>query len=286
MRFILTRALVCLFFLWSVAGCGKTILSSTVIDEISNKTSKEVPAALAYYYISFRDKESQKLYHLVCSLLTQLVRGLVHQVRPGQYYIPTAFRNLYDKYQLASEPTMEDLITTFQGVSGESKEIYIVIDALDECPLQRDREDVIKFLKELSLCVQSSIRILITSREERDIKDTINEVLGEKCHRVPIQNKRVDDDIRVYLQTSMAEDSVFRKWPPQVQDKVIKHLMEKADSVFRYVQCQLITLRECLRLKDIEEALNQLPKDLDETYSRMLSQIRERYVDTAYTILQ
>ena len=62
--------------------------------------------------------------------------------------------------------------------------------------------------------------------------------------------------------------------------------MEKANSVFRYVQCQLITLRECLRLKDIEETLNHLPKDLDETYSCMLSQIWERYADTAYTIIQ
>ncbi|KAI9775931.1 MAG: hypothetical protein M1839_000720 [Geoglossum umbratile] len=270
-------------FLWlyGKAGCGKTVLSSTIIHKINSTISEEELGVLAYYYISFRDKESQEVYPLVCSLLTQLVRGLVREVRPGQYYLPTAFRNLYDKYQPASEPTMEDLIATFQGISGESKEIYIVIDALDECPLQRDREDIIKFLKEFSLCVQSSMHILITSREEKDIKDTINEVLGEKCHRVSIQNKRVNDDIRVYLQTSMAEDSVFRKWPRQVQDKVIEHLMEKANGVFRYVQCQLIALRECLRSKDIDEALNQLPKDLDETYSRMLSQIRERYADTA-----
>ncbi|KAI9764163.1 MAG: hypothetical protein M1840_008645 [Geoglossum simile] len=275
-------------FLWlyGKAGCGKTVLSSTIIHKISSKIREEGLGVLAYYYISFRDKESQEVYPLVCSLLTQLVRGLVREVRPGQYYLPTAFRNLYDNYQPASEPTMEDLIATFQGVSGESKKIYIVIDALDECPLQRDREDIIKFLKEFSLCVQSSMHILITSREEKDIRDTINEVLEEKCHRVSIQNVRVNDDIRVYLQTSMAEDSVFRKWPCQVQDKVIEHLMEKANGVFRYVQCQLITLRECLRPKDIEKALNELPKDLDETYSRMLSQIRERYVDTAYTIIQ
>jgi Ankyrin repeats (3 copies)/NACHT domain len=268
----------------SIAGCGKTILSSTIIDEIN----KEKLGVLVYYYFSFRDKRSQEVRLLLYSLLTQLVRGLVHEVPelPGRYYLPKAFRNLYDKYQPASEPTTEDLIATFQGISGESKEIYIVIDALDECPLQRDREDVIKFLKEFSLCAQTSTHILITSREEEDIKDTINEVLGEDCYRVSIQNKRVNDDIRVYLQASMAEDSVFKKWSPQVQDKVIEHLMEKANGVFRYVQCQLITLRECLRPKDIEEALNQLPKDLDETYSRMLSQIPERYVDTAYTILQ
>jgi hypothetical protein len=268
----------------SIAGCGKTILSSTIIDKID----EEKLGVLAYYYFSFRDKRSQEVRLLLYSLLTQLVRGLVHEVPelPGRYYLPKAFRDLYSKYQPASEPRMEDLTVTFRGTSRESKEIYIVIDALDECSLQKDREDVIKFLKEFSLYAQSSTHILITSREEKDIKDTIKEVLGEKCHSVSIQDKRVDDDIRVYLQTSMAEDSILRKWPHELKDKVVEDLMKKANGVFRYVQCQLVTLRQCLREKDIKEALNRLPKDLDETYSRMLSQISDIYVDAAYTILQ
>jgi hypothetical protein len=259
-------------------------LSSTIIDRID----EEKLGLLAYYYLSFRDKKSQEIRLLLYSLLTQLVRGLVYEVPelPSRYYLPRAFRDLYSKYQPASEPRMEDLTVTFRGVSRESKEIYIVIDALDECSSQKDREDIIKFLTEFSLCAQSSTHILITSREEKDIKDTVREVLGEKCRVVPIQNKRVDDDIRVYLQTSMAKDSIFKKWSHELKDKVVDYLTEKANGVFRYVQCQLDMLRQCLREKDIKETLNRLPKDLDETYSRMLSQISEIYVDEAHTILR
>ena len=45
---------------------------------------------------------------------------------------------------------------------------------------------------------------------------------------------------------------------------------------FRWVWCQLDTLRNCQNLHDVKTALDALPKDLNETYARILLKISER----------
>lgn len=50
--------------------------------------------------------------------------------------------------------------------------------------------------------------------------------------------------------------------------------------------CQLEALRKCLNPFDLEEALQSLPKTLNETYDRILLSIDERYKDDALKVLQ
>ncbi|KAI9862173.1 MAG: hypothetical protein M1824_001554 [Vezdaea acicularis] len=271
-------------FLWlcGKAGCGKTVLSSTINDEIE----RQKLGVLAFFYFSFRRNERQDVRSLTYSLLIQLVRSLVREdsQEPGRYHLPRAFRDLYNKYQPARDPKIEDLNETFLGVLTESEETYIVVDALDECPLQEDRKEVVKFLAELSCRAGSNTHILITSRLEEDIESALSKSPSKIC-KVPIQKSRVNDDIRRHLQNCVPKD--FQKWSPGLQKKVIETLTEKADGVFRWVGCQLGTLRRKKRERDVEKALNQLPRDLYETYSRMLSRIeRIDYKDEAHAVLR
>src|SRR5271167_983338 len=53
---------------------------------------------------------------------------------------------------------------------------------------------------------------------------------------------------------------------------------------FRWVVCQLDTLRTCLKRSALLKALNQLPKTLDETYDRILLRIPEDYHHDAQVI--
>ena len=50
--------------------------------------------------------------------------------------------------------------------------------------------------------------------------------------------------------------------------------------------CQLDSLRKCLKLDALRKALNTLPKTLDDTYERILSNLDEEYEGDALTILQ
>lgn len=52
------------------------------------------------------------------------------------------------------------------------------------------------------------------------------------------------------------------------------------------MECQLRTLRKCLKPSAIRKTLTELPKDLDETYDRILNKIPEEYIPEARCALQ
>lgn len=259
--------------------------SSNIIDEIE----RQGLGALAYFYFTFRRTERQDLRDLLHSLLTQLaVKLTVEDERQRHHYrLPTAFRDLYDNCILESEPRMEELRAAFVGVLAESKATYIVIDALDECPIKKERQKILAFLAEISQSALPSIHILVTSRREEDIEITMKNLSPlVKLTIVPIQDQRVDDDIRKHVETWVKEESLYNEWTPDVNEKVISYLSRKADGVFRWVECQLVALGPIVRGSDVLETLTQMPKDLDETYARMLSKIKAtKCAQAAHAIL-
>ena len=50
--------------------------------------------------------------------------------------------------------------------------------------------------------------------------------------------------------------------------------------------CQLDVLWNCIKLDKLRKALNSLPKTMDETYDRILSNIEEEYKEEAFRVLQ
>jgi hypothetical protein len=246
--------------------------SANIIDEIETKGL----GALAYFYFTFRRTERQDLRDLLYSLLTQLVRRLIveDERQRHHYRLPRAFHNLYDSCVLGSEPKIEELRAAFVGVLAESKATYIVIDALDECPLRKERRMILQLLAEISQSAPNSTHILVTSRREEDMKITMHKIsLSVELTIVPIQNQRVDDDIRKHVQAWVEEESPYNGWAPEVNEEVISSLSRNANGVFKWVECQLVTLGPKARGSDVLKSLKQLPKNLDETYARMLSQI-------------
>jgi hypothetical protein len=205
------------------------------------------------------------------SLLTQIVRGLVREdpQRADSFYLPRAFQELYSRYQPLAEPKIEDLETTFLGLLAESKDTYIVIDALDECLSPMDREEVLMFLSTLSQTALSSTHILIASRRDEDIETTISNLPNRKSV-VPLEPSKVNDDIRIHLRECMTREP-YRRWSDKLKTKVTNHLMELADGVFRWVDLQIMDLRGKVREKDVDKALKRLPKGLEQTYSRILA---------------
>ena len=55
---------------------------------------------------------------------------------------------------------------------------------------------------------------------------------------------------------------------------------------FRWVACQLDVIKVCRTFRALEKALASLPKDLDETYARILDNIPDQDRDDAFRLLQ
>jgi hypothetical protein len=93
----------------------------------------------------------------------------------------------------------------------------------------------------------------------------------------------------------------MRRWRTKEKERVIKTLSERADGMyvnhftlmtlveyfnrFRWAFCQLETLRHCLP-PSVHRTLDDLPESLDETYERVLREIKKPNRDHARRLLQ
>ncbi|KAF8489915.1 hypothetical protein F5888DRAFT_1951512 [Russula emetica] len=264
-------------------GSGKSILCSTVIQDI-RAMCKAGNASMAYFYFDFRDANKQRLRDLVCSLLTQL----------SAHSAPHCdiLSNLYSAHDEGkSQPSDGDLAKCLKEVLTLPNQhpTYLIIDALDESPntpgIPSPRERVLQFLSELVETCASNLRICVTSRPEIDIRKALEPLTS--C-RVSLHDQSGQkEDIADYVRSVVYSNSeqFMGRWRTDDKELVIKTLSERANGMFRWVFCQLEVLRDCLP-PSVRRTLDELPESLDETYERVLKEIKKPNRDHARRLLQ
>jgi hypothetical protein len=100
--------------------------------------------------------------------------------------------------------------------------VYIVFDALDECP---ERSGVLAAVQGIHNWELDTLHLLATSRRERDIEDTLSGLIS---HEVPMDEKLIDDDIRVHVSRTLEDDIKFKRCSAGEKDMVMTTLMEGA----------------------------------------------------------
>jgi ankyrin repeat domain-containing protein 50 len=176
---------------------------------------------MGYFYFDFNDREKRSA--------RKAVRSILFQFALQQHDRLHVLEQLYQKCGNGQQQPAEDEIRSLlrDAIAGiENK--YIFLDALDECT---DREDLLTFLHELINSKQQGLRVLATSRREKDIEDRLSSIA---YHNINIQSAVVDEDIRVYVRGRLATDINFKKWPPAVQEEITTTMMEKAGGMYEY----------------------------------------------------
>ncbi|KAH9967018.1 hypothetical protein BJV74DRAFT_968858 [Russula compacta] len=264
-------------------GAGKSILCSAVIEDIKNM--REVTAALvAYYYFDFKDASKRDLRGFLVSILSQLgddcdrCWDVLHELY-------TACR---DGSKQPSDAALAKCLKTMVKLPGQVP-IFIVLDALDECPSNTGtpsaREEVLDFLEDLVKANMSNLFICITSRPEQDIQTVLNPLTSPSCRVSLHEESGQREDINGYVRSFVEKDRSMRRWREEDRELVITTLSERANGMFRWVYCQLDTLRRCMP-SSICKALDELPTTLDGTYKRMLEEIPEEKWQHAHRLFQ
>jgi hypothetical protein len=252
------------------AGCGKTVLSSTIITATKLAAEKEGNSAVLYYFFDFNDPAKQRAHNLLVSLVQQLA------VRDSQAQL--TLEHLYDAHEGLHKPTHDQLLATFQEMvrSSTLNHVYIIIDALDEC----DEVEMLMdhFMNRVGGWRLSQIHLLTTSRKNRDIQARFDEL---SVSVLPIQNDVVDGDIRTFVTNQVLRDRWWDKWSDNVRKEVTETLVRKAKGMFRWAVCQLQEVRKSINVKMLKRLLSSLPRTLDDTYSRVLGNIDAEYIDYA-----
>ncbi|KAL8884826.1 MAG: hypothetical protein Q9215_007210 [Flavoplaca cf. flavocitrina] len=253
-------------WLWGIPGCGKTVLSTTIIERLMEMCSHDQNFALAYFYFAFDDQAFQSVEGLVRSIITQLCAQSTS--------IPHCVESLYNKCsEQRSQPTppsRESLRTVLNQLFCCFKEVYIVLDALDECT---DRHDLIIALEEIVAWQKSELHLLTTSRRELDLEECMD-TLAEEADRIGIQGMPVEADINSYVRGRLFTDRRLKQWNrPELEEEIAMTLTSKSHGMFQWVVCQLDALTKCRSVVELRRALLSLPKDLDDTYARILRRI-------------
>ncbi|KAH9177260.1 hypothetical protein EDB89DRAFT_2240059, partial [Lactarius sanguifluus] len=262
-------------------GSGKSILCTSIIKHLISLREAGL-ATLAFFYFDFRDKEKQNVRNFLTSLLTQF----------STYSEPCCgiISRLYSTHAKgAQQPSVGVLKSCLKEMLRvvAQQPVYVILDALDECPdisgMPTPRETVLSLMEDLVDMQLPSLHLCVTSRPEVDIKDVLEPLAYcvVSLHDESGQQKDISD----YVGNVVYTDKKMRKWREGEKKLVVEELSEKADGMFRWVFCQLEVLRYCLPAS-IRQTLDQLPKTLDETYARVLSQIPQANQAQAHRMLQ
>ena len=204
-------------WLYGIPGCGKTILSSTILQNMLEECQSKTTSAVLYFYFDFNDAEKEGHENLIRSLICQLSRCCVS----------SALQDLYSScVKGGRQPAYEVLLETLHQMMTSLGDLYVIIDALDECT---DREQLLADFEEMASWEDVSLHILTTSRRETDIEDALN-LLSDERNRISIQSALVNADIRTYTHDRLQKDRKLRRWlkHPKVQLEIENTLVEKA----------------------------------------------------------
>src|SRR5712672_3231544 len=185
-------------------------------------------ATMAYYYFDFRDIKKQNRYGLLSSLLSQLSTQLdsYHDV------LSKLNSDHADRTQKPISSALTKCMKEMLSLPGQGQ-IYIVIDALDECPnvlgTPSAREEVLCLIKDLVDMKLPNVHICVASRPEIDILAVFEPLtsLQISVH----DEKGQKEDIIKYIKSVVHSDKGMRKWKKVDQELVIDMLSEKADGM-------------------------------------------------------
>ncbi|KAK4155947.1 ankyrin repeat-containing domain protein [Chaetomidium leptoderma] len=258
-------------FLWlhGSAGCGKSVLSSTIIQHTLRRMSNPFTnIGIAFFYFTFNDKAKQDASSMLRALLLQLTSQLKGQDTVSQ---------LYQTYRNGTPPDLALLDCLHQLVS-KFDHVYIILDALDESPRGKHREYVLEALNDMRGWPGPGLHLLVTSRDEQDIREHLDPPAEQV---VPMKNESIDADIASFVSGHLKTNHRLWKWEEH-HDQIERAFTEGAKGVFRWVECQFAALEACPRSKTrLDACLRSLPQTLDKTYERMLSNIEEESADDA-----
>ena len=185
-------------------------------------------ASLAYFYFDFRDEDKRNRRGLLLSILSQLSAQ-------SNLYCGVLSR-LYSAHdrgaRKASEHSLKQCLKDMLSLPAQGP-VYLIIDALDECPnnfgMPTSREEVLELVNDLVNLRLPNLHICVTSRPEIDIQTSLEPLtsLRVSLHNQTGQKKDIVD----YVSSVVDSDTNMQKWREEDKRLVIKTLSERADGM-------------------------------------------------------
>ena len=183
---------------------------------------------MAYFYCDFRNEDKQNCRSLVLSIISQLcAQSNLCCDTLSRVYL--AHKNGTQK---PSDETLIKCLTEMVSLPAQGP-IYLILDALDECPnnsgLPTPREEVLDLIDNLVGLRLPNLHICVTSRPEIDIQSALEPLT---TLRVSLHNQTGQkEDIVNYVSSVVHSDKKMRRWRTEDRNLVIETISERADGM-------------------------------------------------------
>ena len=245
------NAITKLLWLTGVPGAGKTVLSSFVINEISNE-SKSPP--ILHFFFKLTDNDKNSVLAVTRSLLYQL-----YSLFPANLSTEIiALRDNSGKERALSEQGLWNL---FIKHTKKLTNLIIVLDALDEC---NGVDVLLRRLSSLLQCCRA--RMFVSSRKEENIALAL-----AGYPQIVICHEDVEADIRSYVTSEINKIPRFRG--KSVQHRMIDALSSGHGGMFLWAYLMVRELRELGTVRQVDDALKSLPEGLKELHEAIITRL-------------
>jgi NACHT domain len=201
--------------------------SSGIIEDVMAQREAGL-AIVAYFYCDFRDEDKQNCRNLILSIISQLCAQ--------SHLCCDILSRIYlahdEGVRKPSDETLTKCLTQMVSLPVQSP-IYLIVDALDECPnnsgMPTAREEVLGLLKSLVGLRLPNLHICVTSRPEIDIQTSLEPLtsLRVSLHNQTGQKKDIVD----YVNSVVYSDTKMGRWREDDRKLVIETLSERADGM-------------------------------------------------------
>lgn len=200
-----------------IPGAGKTIFTSIIVNELTEKFRGDATIGISYIYCNFRQQNEQRIEDLMASLLKQLAQ----QRDP----LPGYVKKLYHLHEHTSTwPSLDEIVACLDAVVALYSRVFIIVDALDECKGPNGCRST--FLSEIfNLQERYEVNIFATSRFIDNILDRFKGCVHlEICAR--------DEDIQKYLNGQMFRLPGFIKQDSELEEEIKAAILRSAKGMW------------------------------------------------------
>ena len=248
-------------------GHGKTILISDLIDNIPIQVPE---GKVVYFYCKYQDTDKRTSLSVVKSLLLQLLDTGALDQQAWQQLTKLNESSVQDSAR-SDEQLSKLYEILWRTLHTGSQPIFVLVDALNEC------EDWKVFLGEMKAHADVeaswSTKFIMSCRVDPDILDVFSST-GARSQLLRIERQDTADDMALYISTQIEADRRMRAWPDLLKISAQSKLMAKADGMFLWTKLMIGQIASQPTLGDVENALDDLPSDLPQTYLRILDGLR------------
>ncbi|KAF5591167.1 heterokaryon incompatibility protein het-E-1 [Fusarium subglutinans] len=212
-------------------GAGKSVLLANVVDDLNLQNN----AIVLYFFARYDRHDGLNARIILGCLIRQLLEHFV------------ANRDLDHIFQKNADILdVDDIVGIFKQLPPHTQRLFIVIDGIDECPMSEQHD----LLKAFSVIQPCGYKLCISAR-------VLEKTLPWKSHSFAFQVCIPEDnpDILDYVQV----------------EEVKEQLINGACGMFLWVSLQLDSI--CSEVTDhaIRKTIQNLPRDLTETFERNLA---------------